>query len=48
MHDALSALVNLGYKEPFAKKALDMVRESLDGELSIEELLKRALKLLSK
>jgi len=25
-----------------------MVRESLDGELSLEELLKRALKLLSK
>lgn len=48
IHDALSALVNLGYKEPFARKALDMVRESLDGELSIEELLKRALKLLSK
>jgi len=25
-----------------------MVRESFDGELSLEELLKRALKLLSK
>lgn len=48
MQDALSALVNLGYKEHLAKKALDMVRESLDGELSLEELLKRALKLLSK
>lgn len=48
MNDALSALENLGYKQPVAKKALDQVRGSLDGDLTIEELLKQALKFLAK
>ncbi|MEN6465892.1 MAG: Holliday junction branch migration protein RuvA [Syntrophaceae bacterium] len=48
MNDALSALENLGYKQPVAKKALDQVRGSVDGDLTIEELLKQALKFLSK
>lgn len=48
MNDALSALENLGYKQPVAKKALDQVRGSLDGDLTIEELLKKALKFLAK
>ena len=45
--DALSALVNLGYKKSVAKMVLDRV---LDGEvdgLALEEVLKRALKELS-
>jgi len=48
MNDALSALENLGYKQPVAKKALEQVRGSLDGDLTIEELLKLALKFLAK
>lgn len=48
MDDALSALENLGYRQPLAKKALERVRASLDGELTIEELLKQTLKLLAK
>jgi Holliday junction DNA helicase RuvA len=48
MNDALSALENLGYKQPVAKKALEQVRGSLDGDLTIEELLKQALKFLAK
>jgi holliday junction DNA helicase RuvA len=48
LNDALSALENLGYKQPVARKALEKVRGSQDGDLSIEELLKQALKYLSK
>jgi len=48
MDDALSALENLGYKQPIAKKALEQVRASLDGDFTIEELLKHALKFLAK
>ncbi len=48
MNDALSALENLGYKQPVAQKALEQVRGSLDGDLTIEELLKMALKFLAK
>lgn len=48
MNDALSALENLGYKQPVAKKALELVRGSLDGELTLEELLKKALKFMAK
>jgi Holliday junction DNA helicase RuvA len=45
--DALSALVNLGYKKSFARTVLDKI---VDGSLqpwSLEELLKEALKHLS-
>jgi len=45
--DALSALVNLGYKKSFARTVVDKI---VDGSLqpwSLEELLKEALKHLS-
>jgi Holliday junction resolvasome RuvABC DNA-binding subunit len=48
MSDALSALENLGYRQPVAKKALEQAQGSLEGDLTIEELLKQALKYLSK
>ncbi|MEZ4483410.1 MAG: hypothetical protein R2864_02040 [Syntrophotaleaceae bacterium] len=42
--DALSALVNLGYKEALSKKALDKLDIAPDA--SLEEVLKAALKIL--
>lgn len=42
--DALSALVNLGYKEALSKKALDSLEIAADA--SLEEVLKAALKIL--
>jgi Holliday junction DNA helicase RuvA len=46
--DALSALVNLGYKNSTAKTIIDRVTaESADG-LTLEILLKKALKILAK
>jgi len=42
--DALSALINLGYKENMARKALEALETS--PETSLEEILKGALKLL--
>lgn len=42
--DALSALVNLGYKETLSKKALDNLE--ISPEASLEETLKAALKIL--
>ncbi|APG27605.1 Holliday junction DNA helicase RuvA [Syntrophotalea acetylenivorans] len=42
--DALSALVNLGYKENLSKKALDNLE--IPPEASLEETLKAALKIL--
>lgn len=44
--DALSALLNLGYKEPLARKALNALE--LADEASVEEILKGALRLLVK
>jgi Holliday junction DNA helicase RuvA len=45
MHDAVSALVNLGYKRPEAEKA---VREVLrNGDRSLENVLKDTLRRLS-
>ena len=44
--DALSALVNLGYKEPLARKALKNVRTTSGTPL--EEVLKAALQILVK
>jgi Holliday junction DNA helicase RuvA len=51
--DAVSALVNLGYKSPLAKDAVKAVLQSRNGEsggdgLPIEELIKETLKVLSK
>jgi Holliday junction DNA helicase RuvA len=45
--DALSALVNLGYKSAMAKKIIDKVVAESSGVLSLDHLLKKALKGLS-
>jgi Holliday junction DNA helicase RuvA len=45
--DALSALVNLGYKQIAAKMAIDKVVAGSPGDLSLDVLLKEALKRLS-
>ncbi len=45
--DALSALVNLGYKSATAKKIIDRVVADSPGALNLDELLKKALKGLS-
>ena len=44
--DALSALVNLGYKESLAKKALKSLK--IEAGTPLEEVLKAALKILGK
>jgi len=45
--DAFSALTNLGYRPVEAEKALKRVRETLGENLSLEDLLKGALKALA-
>jgi Holliday junction DNA helicase RuvA len=45
--DALSALVNLGYKKSFARTVLDKIIDGSSQPWSLEELLKEALKHLS-
>ena len=45
--DALSALVNLGYKKSLAKTVVDRVVDSAGDGLALEVILKRALKELS-
>jgi Holliday junction DNA helicase RuvA len=42
--DAVSALMNLGYPEPAAKKAVEAAAKDLEGEPGLEELLRLALK----
>jgi len=44
--DVLSALVNLGYKEPQARKVLEAIE--IAGEASMETILKGALKVLAR
>jgi holliday junction DNA helicase RuvA len=44
--DVVSALLNLGYKEPFVRKA--MAGLDATGDVSVEGLLKQALKILMK
>jgi Holliday junction DNA helicase RuvA len=44
--DVLSALVNLGYKEPQARKVLEAME--IAGEASVETILKGALKILAR
>lgn len=46
LDDALSALVNLGYKEPLAKKTLEALELTVDTP--VEDVLKGALKILMK
>ncbi|MBI3812796.1 MAG: Holliday junction branch migration protein RuvA [Nitrospirae bacterium] len=53
IEDAVSALVNLGYKAPLAKDAVKTVLQSRNGEsggegLPIESLIKETLKVLSR
>jgi len=47
MEDALSALVNLGYKSNVARDALDKVLRSSAEELGMDQLLKKTLKNLA-
>lgn len=47
MDDALSALVNLGYRAAEAKEVLKQVLESRNGDLPLPELIRSALKELS-
>jgi len=45
--DVLSALVNLGYKANAARDALDKVARDAEGEQAMDQLLKKALKILA-
>jgi Holliday junction DNA helicase RuvA len=47
IEDALSALVNLGYKSNVAKDALDKVLRASEEELGMDKLLKKTLKILA-
>jgi Holliday junction DNA helicase RuvA len=47
IEDALSALVNLGYKSNVAKDALDKVLRATEEELGMDQLLKKTLKILA-
>jgi len=47
IEDALSALVNLGYKSNVAKDALDKVLQASEEELGMDQLLKKTLKNLA-
>jgi holliday junction DNA helicase RuvA len=46
--DVISALVNLGYSKPLAEKAVQRVITDADGEPAFEELLRKALRQLSR
>ncbi len=47
VEDAVSALVNLGYKKPLAEDVLNKVRHARQG-LAVEELIREALNVLMK
>ena len=47
IEDALSALLNLGYKKGVAQRAIENARHRLEGEITIESLLKEALRALA-
>lgn len=44
--DVLSALINLGYKANTARDALDKVARGAEGELAMDQLLKKTLNIL--
>lgn len=46
--DALSALINLGYKRNVVSNTLDMVMDESPEELALEVVLKKVLKILSR
>jgi len=45
-HEALSALVMLGFNRPIADKVLDQVIKASEGVLPVDQLIKNALKIL--
>jgi Holliday junction DNA helicase RuvA len=45
--DALSALMNLGYKRNAARTAIDAIRETMGGAATLDRVLKEALKILA-
>ena len=45
--DALSALLNLGYKKGVAQRAIENARNRLEGEITLESLLKESLRELA-
>jgi len=45
-HEALSALVMLGFNKPVAEKALDQVIKANGSSLPVDQLIKNALKIL--
>jgi Holliday junction DNA helicase RuvA len=47
MEDALSALVNLGYKSNIARDAIDKALRASEEELGMDQLLKKTLKILA-
>ena len=47
MEDALSALLNLGYKKGMAQRAIDQAQQRLQGEMTLERLLKESLRELA-
>ena len=47
MNDAISALVNLGYKKGVAQRAIDQAQQRLQGEMTLESLLKESLRELA-
>ncbi len=47
INDAVSALVNLGYKKGVAQRAIDQAQQRLQGEMTLERLLKESLRSLS-
>lgn len=44
--EALGALATLGYPAPLAQKAVDAILKADAGEIAVEEIIKRALKML--
>ena len=47
VEDALSALVNLGYKKGVAQRAIGEAQKRLQGEINLEDLLKESLRSLA-
>jgi Holliday junction DNA helicase RuvA len=47
IEDALSALLNLGYKKGVAQGAIENARKRLEGEITLEILLKESLRVLA-
>ena len=44
IEDAISALINLGYKKGLAQRAIDQAQQRLQGEMNLERLLKESLR----